>query len=208
MTTYYKATTPHGTDSHTGKVNYAAALESGEPLTHGAKLDPDDPSTYFSVSTVPTGCVGFRWPARLFVVEPHKCRPRKRTDGRFPNKRALRSLRVIEERPAHELFGPQGEEVVAIIERAGRLTAEEVRRLYASRDASRAAAWDAARYAAWDASRDASRAASRAAAWAASRAALATITRDLIGKHGYTQEHHDLLMEPWRKVIEKEEAAR
>ena len=173
MTTYYKAVRPDGTDFHTGTVNYAAALESGEPLNHGAKLDPDDPSTYYSVSTVPTDCTGFRWPARLFVVKPHKCRPRKRTDGRFPNKRALRSLRVIEERPAHELFGPQGEEVVAIIERAGRLTAEEAKRL----------------------------AASRAASWAASWAALATLTRDLIGKHGYTREHHDLLMGPWLEVI-------
>jgi hypothetical protein len=41
---------------------------------------------------------------------------------------------------------------------------------------------------------DAARAAARDAAWALA-------VRDLIGQHGFTQAHYDLLTEPWRTVI-------
>ncbi|MDF3280450.1 hypothetical protein [Gordonia sp. N1V] len=73
-------------------------------------------------------------------------------------------------------------------------------------DAARAAAWgaarDAARAAAWAAARDAAWGAARDAAWGAARdAAWALVTRDLIGTNGYTQEHYDLLTEPWRQVM-------
>ena len=225
MPSYYKATRPDGTDWRTGTVDYAAALRSGEPLTHPGPLVVDDPSTYLSVSTVPTDCTGMEWPCRLFVVEPNRCRPHR--SKRWPHKRCLRSLRVVEERPAHEALGPQGEEVAAIIERARRLTYEETGALdaawaaawdaawaaawaaagAAARAAARAAAGTAAWAAAWDAARDAAGAAAWDAAWAAAwdaarDAAGATLTRDLIGKHGYTQVHHDLLMGPWREVIE------
>jgi hypothetical protein len=50
-------------------------------------------------------------------------------------------------RPAHEVFGPQGEQVAALIERLQRLTPEEALAVAAAWDA----AWDAARSAAWDA---------------------------------------------------------
>lgn len=41
-----------------------------------------------------------------------------------------------------------------------------------------------------------------AAAGAAARAAAwALVVRDLIGQHGFTQEHHDTLTGPWSKVI-------
>ena len=38
----------------------------------------------------------------------------------------------------------------------------------------------------------------RFAAWAA---AGALVTRDLIGQHGYTQAHYDLLVQPWATII-------
>ena len=63
--------------------------------------------------------------------------------------------------------------------------------------AARNAAWNIASNAAWNAPR---------AAWNATRnaarhAALAISTRHLIGTNDYTQEHYDLLIAPWAKVI-------
>ena len=46
--------------------------------------------------------------------------------------------------PAPEVFGPQGAHVVALIERARRLTPDEVSALGAARDAALGAAWGAA----------------------------------------------------------------
>jgi hypothetical protein len=125
-----------------------------------------------------------------------------------------------------DTFGPQWEQVVALVRRAAVLTADEVTDLDApwdaGWDAARDAAWDAARAAARAAARDAARdaawaaawaaawtasgaaAAARAAAWTASGAAAAAralVIRDLIGQHGVTQDHYDLMTGPWRKVI-------
>jgi len=76
----------------------------------------------------------------------------------------------------------------------------------AARDAARAAARDDARDAAWAAVRAAAWDAAVAAAWDAAWAAVwdaawALVTRDLIGQHGYTQSHYDLLTRPWASVI-------
>ena len=98
---YYKATRPDGTDFHTGTIRY----QVGETVTHPAKRVRDNPSTYLSVATVPTDCTGMSWPCRLFAVEGVG-RPLKATD--LPNKRCFTGLRVVEELPAHEVFGPQG----------------------------------------------------------------------------------------------------
>ena len=194
--THYKATRPDGTDFRTGTIKY----EVGATVTHpSAKRVKGDPSTYLSVSTVPTDCTGFSWPCRLFEVEGVG-RPLTATD--LPNKRCFSSVRVIEERPAHEVFGPQGEQVVAVIDRADRLTAGEAKRL----GAAWGAAWGAARDAAWDAARDAALgaaargAAAWGAAWDAARdaawdATLAYLVRDLI-----TVEQFDQLTGPWLSV--------
>jgi NADH dehydrogenase FAD-containing subunit len=92
-------------------------------------------------------------------------------------------------------------QVVALIDRAGTLTADEINRLYAAGDAAWYAAGDAAWYAAgnaaWDAARDA---AWNAARDAARDAALALVGRDLIGGT-FTQQHYDTLTGPWRKAI-------
>ena len=187
--TYYKCVRPDGTDFHTGRIDYAAALASGEIIEHRATMIRDDPSTYLSVSIHPTNCTGMRWPCRLFRVEPVG---RTLTASINDSKRACSALRVVEELPAHQALGPQGEQVAAVIERAGRLTAEEVRRL----DAAWNAAWNAAQDAARDAARNAARNAAWDAAWNAAWNALALLTRDLI-----SQEHYDMLIGPWRDVI-------
>ena len=87
-------------------------------------------------------------------------------------------------------FGPQWEAIVALVRRAAVITPDEANRLHAAEDA------------AWDAARDAARAAARDAAWyAAGDAAWALVVRDLIGQHGFTQEHYDTLTRPWATVI-------
>ena len=78
-------------------------------------------------------------------------------------------------------YGPNGEAVEKIIERVKVLTFDEARRM----GAARGAAWDA-RGAAWD------------ARYAVNDALLAELTRDLI-----EPEHYDLLIGPWRSVIEE-----
>ena len=186
--TYYKCVRPDGTDFHTGRIDYAAALASGEIIEHRATMIRDDPSTYLSVSIHPTNCTGMRWPCRLFRVEPVG---RTLTASINDSKRACSALRVVEELPAHQALGPQGEQVAAVIERAGRLTAEEVRRL----DAAWNAAWNAAQDAARNAAQDVDPAGVEVG-WNAAWNALALLTRDLI-----SQEHYDMLIGPWRDVI-------
>ena len=103
-------------------------------------------------------------------------------------------------------YGPQHEQIVALIERTRVLTAEEVTALGVGRDdawyaawyAARGAALDADRRAAWDATLDTA----WYAAWGAARgAACALVVRDLIGQRGFTQEQYDLLTGAWRTVI-------
>ncbi len=165
----YKATRLDGTDFRTGTLDYAAACGTGQPVTYpgtAAAMVQDDPSTYLSVSAeLGEVLTGGWWPCRLFRVEAvgpvigH-------SDMAF--KRCCRSLLVAQELPAHLALGPNGEQVAALITRAGALTADDARKLAAARDAAWAAAWDAAkdaaRAAAWEAARDAARAAARDAA--------------------------------------------
>lgn len=196
---YYKATRPDGTDFHAGTIDYARALETGEVIRHPAKkMIRDEPWTYLSVSVHPANCTGMEWPCRLFRVEPVG---RTLKAQLSESKRSCSALRVVEELPAHMALGPQGEEVVALIERCRSLTTEEGRRLDAAWDAWDAAwgAWDAwdAWDAAWNAARNAARNAAWGAAWnAAWAAAPALLTRDLI-----STEHFDLLYGPWREVM-------
>lgn len=116
-----------------------------------------------------------------------------------------------------QALGPQGEQVAALIDRVGRLTASEAEKLdaagNAAGNAARVAAWEVARVAAWVAAWDDTWVAARVAAgnaarvavwddtwdaaWVAARdAALALVVRDLISK-----EHYDLLTGPWAQVI-------
>lgn len=83
-------------------------------------------------------------------------------------------------------FGPNWEAIVTLVRRAATLTTDEAVRLAAAWAAALDAA--AARGAAGDAARD---------------TACSLVVRDLIGKHGFTQAHYDLLTEAWATVIGK-----
>ena len=138
------------------------------------------------------------WPCRLFAVE---ARGTLVTSSDNPHKVGCRAWKVTAELEAHEVFGPQGVEVVALIERASRLTDDEVSRLYAAWDAARDAAWDAAWYAAWNAARNAAGDAARNAAGYAARYAAGTAARALVVRDLTTAEQFELLYGPWGSVI-------
>lgn len=90
----------------------------------------------------------------------------------------LRTAEPITPTELAEVFGPQWEQVCALVLRAARLTREESSALDAALDAARGAAWDAAR-----------------------GVAGALVVRDVIGTHGFTQDHYDTLTRPWRTAI-------
>ena len=190
MTDYYKAIRPDGTDFRTATVQWAPPEgHGGEWIVRHptAQTIGPDPSDYLSVSTDPTDLPGTQWPMRLLTVEPVGATG---TDPKFPHKVTGVAFRVTGEVEAHQRFGPMGEHVEALIDRALRLTVTEVKELGAARYAARDAARYAARYAAWYAARDAARDAARG-----------LVVRDIIGQHGFTQAHYDVLTGPWRKVI-------
>ena len=126
----------------------------------------------------------------------------------------LRTADPITPAELADVFGPQWEQVCAVVLRAARLTVDEAKAINAAWCAARDAAWGAARDAAWCAARgaaldaawcaawDAARCAAWCAAWDAARgAARAIVVRDLIGTNGFTQDHYDTLTGPWRRVI-------
>ena len=205
MTIYYKATRPDGTDFRTGTIDYAGALERGETLTHPGG-STGTAADYFSVSVEAADCTGFRWPCRLFRVEPVEPWD---PGGSVPNKRACLSLRVVEELPAHLALGPNGEAVAVFIDSLRRMSAAQRAAAWdtarvAAGDAraaawaaagvaagdARAAAWDTSRAAAWEAAAGVAADTARVAAWAAARA---LVVRDLISRG-----HYDTLTAPMR----------
>jgi hypothetical protein len=127
----------------------------------------------------------------------------------------LRSVEIDDAELA-KTFGPQWESIVALVRTAATITPQQGNELDAAwdaaGDAARAAAWDAAWAAAgataWAAARVAAGVAARVAAgvaaWdAAGVAAWALVVRDLIGQHGFTAEHYQLLTAPWAAVMGK-----
>lgn len=141
-------------------------------------------------------------------------------------KQVLVQHREVTDRDLEDTFGPQWLAVVHLVRRAAVLTEDEMEQLDDTWGAASVAAWDAAwdatraatsdaasdaasaatSDAAWDATRDAASDATRAAVRvaaraAASNAARALAVRDLIGQHGFTQTHYDVLTKPWRDVI-------
>ena len=139
--TYWKATRPDGTDFHTGSVDYAAAL-SGEPLPVLPGTGEFPGPGWYHLATVPTDCVGMKWPCRLFEVEPADDLGDERP--RDWDKVGATSVRVLREVPAHMALGPQGEHVAALIDRASKIDQGDISNLAAAG----AAAWEAAREAA------------------------------------------------------------
>ena len=218
--TYFKAVHMDGTDFYTGIVRWLPPV--GEPLPEGGlivrhrtarKRTTGDAAHYLSVATVPTDCTGMGWPCRLARVERTRAAVWQPDPDGLPNKAASWQWRVVEELDATLTLGPQGREVAALIERAARLTDDEVAGLatawyatgddawyaarYAAEDAARCAARDAAWYATGDAARYTTRYTTRAAAkYAARDAARALTVRDLI-----STERYDILTRPWASVI-------
>jgi len=107
-------------------------------------------------------------------------------------------------------FGPNGEAVAALIERARNLTSDQAFLLGAAwdatRDADKTTAWYAARHASrgsvWGASRDAVRDAVRENSWdgiwyAVRAATIAVVAGDLI-----SEEDFNTLYGPWASVME------
>ena len=193
--TYYKAVRPDGTSFYDSTFRWLpeSGPVEGHTVTHPtASTVGDGPSQYLSVSVSPTDCTGMEWPCRLLEVEPiegHEVTAP--APDRLPSKRAAVAWRVIRELPASDVFGPQGEHVAALIERASHLTGDEARKLHVAWHAAWDTAWDAA----WDSV--------TGAAWdsvtsAAGCAAWALVVRDLI-----PTAHYDTLTQPWASVIGK-----
>ena len=202
--TYFKAVRMDGTDFYTGIVRWLPPV--GEPLPGGGlivrhptarKRTTGYAAHYLSVATVPTDCTGMVWPCRLARVERTWAAVWQPDPDALPNKMASWRWRVVEELDATLALGPQGREVAALIERAARLTSDEVAGLatawYTEEGAARDAAWNAASYAAWNAAGDAAKDATRCAARDAARALT---VRDLI-----STERYDILTRPWASVI-------
>ena len=169
--TGYKATRPGGTSFWDGRTRWEVGGTVRVP-GHAKRLCAagvlhwaDAPGEALS---------GGHWPCRLFAVSGTVV-------ARHGHKLGSHSLRVLEELPAWQALGPNGQEVAALIDRAARLTIDEARGL--------AAAWDAAWDAAWTAART-------AALNAASDAEQALVVRDLISAHDF-----ELLYRPWQEVM-------
>jgi hypothetical protein len=214
MSLLFKATRPDGTDFNTGTVDYASKAGKRLLVKHPNPVTGSvDAIGYLSLATLATDCTGFRWPCRLFEVEavgpswtPHA--------GSMPNKRAATKVRVIRELPAWQVFGPNGEAIVKIIEAFDKLTPVQraaLRDAYYARSFEFNRAWSvayldglsrrvglgAARYALRDRlfNRD---------GWyvdyTAYGAALAVLLRDRIGDE-FTQANYNALTMPWAKVM-------
>ena len=215
--TLWKVTRPDGTPWHGDGFVYEAGKtyrrrDHGEPrlcsptVLHAART-PEQAARFGS------------WPYVLWEVEGVVAVEDEEKVG-------VRQLTVVRQAPTHLCFGPQGEAVLRVVERAGRLTVDEADALSAAWSAARSAAESAARsaaesaawYAAWSAARSAARSAAESAAWSAARsaaesaawsaarsaaesAAWSAAVADLVGQHGLTQEHIDLLRKPWADVI-------
>ena len=234
--TYFKAVRMDGTDFYTGIVRWLPPV--GEPLPEGGltvrhptarKRTTGKAAHYLSVATVPTDCTGMEWPCRLARVERTRAAVWQPEPDALPNKMASWQWRVVEELDATLTLGPQGREVAALIERAARLTGDEVAGLatawYATGDATgdaakytakytaRDAAWNAARYAAryaarataWDAAGVAAGAAAGGAAWNAAKYTARVTAWYAAGaltvRDLISTECYDTLTRPWASVI-------
>lgn len=167
---FWKATRPDGTDFRTGTINYADVLNTGTvvvpPSAQKREFVLCTKGILHAATTPDSTLVGGRWPCRLFEVTGEVVAGR---DAEHPFKVGMVTMTVLREVEAWQALGPQGKECVALIERAGALTADDAQRL----DAARAAAWEAAggaerpmsKFADWQAARDAARATARRASW-------------------------------------------
>ncbi len=179
--TYYKALRPDGTDFATGKTR--PVLGEWMPKMEGLLSICEH--GYHVADAAAETLVGGSWPCKLYRVEAKVLDRSQSFKGDHLHKGVCRTYRLVEELPSWQVFGPNGEAVVALVEQARTLTPEDATRLAAAWDAAwyaaRDAAWHAARYAAWCAARDAAWCAARDAAWHAARYAAWCAARDAAG---------------------------
>ena len=132
MTTYYKAIRPDGTDFYSQSVQWAPAktkARKGRVVEHptSTELVGGDWSTGLAASTDVTRFPGAdAWPIRLLEVEPVG------TVHHVGAKAQALAWSVVAELDPALRFSPQGAHIVALIERAGLLTADEASRLDAA----------------------------------------------------------------------------
>ena len=207
MPIFYKAVRSDGFDFYSRTVDYASLCGTDEQLPVKDGSNPyccSDGVYHASVSKTDT-LVGSSWPCRLFEVQGAPV-------SEEGNKRGFLTLKVIRELPAWEALGPNGEEIVTLIEKAKTVTVEQADALHAAWDAAWDAAWNAARNAArnaagnaawdavWDAARNAAGDAARNAAGdAAGDAAIALLVKDLI-----SAEHFNALYGLWGSVMDNQ----
>jgi hypothetical protein len=207
---YYKAVRPDLRDFTTGETRLI--LGEWMPDIQGPLLIC---ARGYHVSTVKTetlisGNERPVWPARLFAVE---ARDFGNAEG-YQCKMVCRSYCAIEELPAWQAFGPNGEEVVRFIESCRHITVAQVSSLRAGApphaDTVRVTAYNVARKAALTGVRLAARLAAEDTLWAmlcqkeggltpltaAEDAVLGLLVRDLI-----TPEQFDILANPWVSVV-------
>lgn len=146
--------------------------------------------------TLQSGRENIPWPARLYLVET-----RDVVEGSVRTK-VCRSYRAIEELPAWEALGPNGQDVITFLESYESRTPGQVRALeseyYAESNRERLTpAWDAAFYASLQSS--------RAAAWSvvtrlvygdSACPATALVVRDIL-----TSKQFEVLTEPWVRIV-------
>ena len=169
MSTFFKAVRHDYGSFHDPSLTYGPV---GTTVTHPKPITGSSLAAHhLSVSTVPTDCTGFQWrvngkDSRLLAVEPlgEVWTP---AEWSFPRKRAVTGVRVVDELPIREAFGPQGEALIAYLTLLPTLTQTQWDAVArdAARDAARKAAWRAARDAAWSAARSAAWSTAWSAAW-------------------------------------------
>ena len=132
---FYKATRVDGTDFHSGTVLYVK-WKGVRPKK--AEYRQICGPGYLHASDVPTETlIGGSWPCRLFEVTG---KPDAGFDDNHPHKGGFKQLTVKRELPAHQVFGPQGEELVEFFEAVRGLDTEQVKKLRAAWGAARGAA--------------------------------------------------------------------
>jgi hypothetical protein len=164
MGRYYKATNMYGKDFYSNTVQFTVG-ESVPPLPE--VIDPRCCSSdVYHASTHPESTlIGGAWPCRLFEVEGE---PVADED----HKRGFYTFKVVREIEAWRALGPNGRELVALIERCQRLTADEAGSLAAARATVPDSAWDAAWNVVWDTAWNTGRATVRDVAWEAAWAVV------------------------------------
>lgn len=210
--TYFKAIREDGFDFATKTIDYGKAAKSrSKKVTHPRpKIGSPDASQYLSVARVSTDCTGFIWPARLLQVEPTGDSWTPHASS-MPNKVAVTELKIIRELPAWQLFGPEGEHIVVIIDQFAALDRKSKEDLASEMSAYWSIWWPTYNSVAGDgravrAGLDAARRALyvRLGGWRGGRAAygaaLTLLCRPLVGS-AFTQAEYDILSRPWRKVI-------